>query len=119
MPALEQVFHTRGLTLSQEYRQIRTVVRTRSAGRAAPFYATSPELTRVAGPSRCEVGDPCLCACAAPPHARCTQPCLASAGISAPPPCWHPAPARLTQLPAAGLRCKRSRMHSWDMCQLR
>ena len=61
MPTAEQVFHTRGLTLSQEYRQIRTVVRTRSAGRAAPFYAISPELTRVAGPSRCEVGDPCPC----------------------------------------------------------
>ena len=48
-------FHTRGLTLSQEYSQIRTVVRARTGARSGtPFWATRPELVRVPVATHCE-----------------------------------------------------------------
>ena len=53
------MFHTRGLTLSQEYSQIRTVVRARAGARSgAPFWATRPELVRVPVATHCEARSP-------------------------------------------------------------
>ena len=52
------MFHTRGLTLSREYSQIRTVVRARSAARGAPFWATLPEFVRVPVATHCEARPP-------------------------------------------------------------
>ncbi len=49
------VFHTRGLTLTQEYRQIRTVVRNRGAGGGLPFFSIRPETTHIEGPAHTEV----------------------------------------------------------------
>eukprot|EP00884_Botryococcus_braunii_P000692 jgi/Botrbrau1/10623/Bobra.154_1s0013.1 len=46
-------FHTRGLTLMQEYREIRTVVRQKSGPRQ--FYNVVPHLAEVKGPSTYEV----------------------------------------------------------------
>ncbi len=46
-----QVFHTRGLTLSMEYHNVRTVVRNRGSA----FFDLRPEVVHIPGRSHCEV----------------------------------------------------------------
>lgn len=57
------MFHTRGLTLTQEYRQIRTVVRNRgrpAGGAGLPFFSVRPETTRIEGPAHTEARPSCF-----------------------------------------------------------